>query len=63
MENNELDLKKGNFYSKKEIEENGLVYIKETTITMFYRKEDLVFIFDAKPNKCMKHKFLTYDED
>ena len=63
MDINEFGLEKGKFYSKTELLEIDLVYLKETTITIFYRKSDKVFIFDAKPNKHMKYKFLTYDED
>ena len=57
------ELKKGELYSKKELIEKGMIYVKETTIAMFYRKDDSVFIFDAKPTKCNKHKFLTSIED
>lgn len=63
MLNSELDLKKGEMYSKTELNEKGMVFIKETTIAMFYRRDNKVFIFDAKPAKCKRHKFLTYAED
>ncbi len=49
MDINEFGLEKGKFYSKKEINDSGFIYVKKTTITMFYRKEDKVFVFKQNP--------------
>ncbi|MFZ4059542.1 MAG: hypothetical protein ACOYKE_15465, partial [Ferruginibacter sp.] len=60
METLNSELIKGNCYSKEEIESYGCKYIKETTITMFYRKGDTLYIFDTKcTNQEEKHKLLT----
>lgn len=63
MENTDTIFIKGYIYSQNELTENGLEYIKETTITLFYKKEDRLYIFEAKPNKKGKYKFLTSLED
>ena len=64
METLKSGLIKGNCYSKEEIESFGCKYIKETTITMYYRKEDVLYIFDTK---CIDHsdkyKLLTIQTD
>ena len=54
---------KGNHYSKDELAVTGFKYLKETTITMYYRKENVLYIFEAKPNKQSQHKFITSIED
>ncbi len=58
MKNDDFELVKDSFYSKNDLIKIGLVYIKETTITMFYRKEEVVYIFEAKPNKKQLYKYL-----
>lgn len=64
METLKSGLIKGNCYSKEEIESFGCKYIKKTTITMYYRKEDVLYIFDTK---CIDHsdkyKLLTIHTD
>ncbi len=54
---------KSESYTKAEIEAFGCEYIKETTITMYYRKENYLYIFNAKPDKNCKYKLLTIDID
>ncbi len=63
MDKIDFDFIKGKFYSKEELNKQGYKYIKETTITLFYRKECFLYIFDAKPNKKNLHKFLSFIED
>jgi len=61
MDNLSMELVKGISYTKNEIESIGCSYIKETTITMYYRKNKTLYVFDAKPDKKLKYKLLTID--
>jgi hypothetical protein len=64
METLKSELIKGNCYSKEEIESFGCKYIKETTITKYYRKEDILYIFDTKCiDSSDKYKLLTIHTD
>ena len=59
-----MELLIGNCYTKAEIEAIGLLYVKSTSITMFYRKEDMLYIFEAKcNNSTQKHKLTTILKD
>lgn len=63
MGQNDMSFIKGNYYAKDELIEMGLQYIKETTITLFYRKGIVLYLFEAKLNKNLQHRYLTYIED
>lgn len=63
MEDIDIELVIGNSYSKEELNNQGFTYVKETTITLFYRKADILYIFDAKTDKRKKHKFKCFIED
>jgi hypothetical protein len=63
MDTQSQELIKGCCYAKADIQAFGCTYIKETTITMYYRKEKFLYIFDAKPDKKCKYKLLTIDID
>ncbi len=55
------ELKKSERYTKAEIEAFGCDYIKQTSITMYYRKNNILYVFDAKPDKFYRYKLLTID--
>lgn len=63
MEDIDIELTIGKHYSKEELNNQGFTYVKETTITLFYRKADILYIFDAKTDKRKKHKFKCFIED
>ncbi len=63
MEDINIELIIENSYSKEELNKKGYTYIKETTITLFYRKADMLYIFDAKPDRNSKHKFKCFIND
>jgi len=63
METLDTKLIKGNCYSKEEIESFGCEYIKQTTITMYYRKDTTLYIFSAKCGNDDKFRLLTIAED
>jgi hypothetical protein len=63
MDTQSHELIKGSCYTKADIQTFGCTYIKETSITMYYRKENYLYVFDAKPDKNLKHKLLIVDID
>ena len=51
---------KGNFYSKENIESNGFKYVNESQFYIFYHKDGLLYVFDAKKeNENENHKILA----
>ena len=59
-----MELLIGNCYTKAEIEGNGLKYVKATSITMFYRKEEMLYVFEAKCKESdSKYKLTTIIKD
>jgi len=54
----------GNSYSKEEIEEDGFINTKTTTIVIFYRKEDMLLCFSIpKPLEPKMYKLISINED
>ena len=59
-----LEFIKGNYYSKNEIEKFGCSYIKETSQTAFYRKDEMLYVFEAKSiGKLSGYKLITIIKD
>ncbi len=54
----------GNSYSIKELENNGFSKTKQTTIIVFYRKDNVLLALDIpKPLDPKVHKLLAITED
>ena len=54
----------GNTYTKEEIESKGYTLTKQTTILVFYRKDDDLLAFDVpKPLKPNSYKLISISKD
>ena len=59
-----MELLIGNCYTKAEIEATGLTFVKSTSITMFYRKGEMLYVFEAKCKESdSKYKLTTIIKD
>ena len=58
-----MEFEKGKSYSLKNIEENEVIFCKNTTSVMFYRKSKMLFVFDKIPNDKLEYKLLTIMQD
>ncbi|MEI6821538.1 MAG: hypothetical protein WCL51_06360 [Bacteroidota bacterium] len=54
----------GNSYSREDIEENGFINTKTTSVIMFYRKENILMCFNIpKPLEPKLYKLISISED
>ena len=54
----------GNYYSLKEIHEDGFINIKVTSVVLFYRKAKTFMKFSIpKPSKLRKYKLISIGEN